>query len=165
MGKKKDKDKKFKPFSEKKQQKYERIARLQYGPTLVNESIQRWNSYTGEERNAIMQMGGRIYTQIAEAMENGLSPQGAEVQALLAEWHDHLRYFYEPNLDVLRGLGETYSAEPEFRAFFEKIHVDLPDYLTAGIRQYVDDLEAAALEEMIAADGEQQSHASKSATP
>ncbi len=37
---------------------------------------------------------------------NEPSTQGKKVQAILARWHEHIRYFYEPTLEILRGLGE-----------------------------------------------------------
>src|SRR5260221_6886336 len=113
--------------SEKKQKHYERLARLQYDPDIVNESIQRWKGYTKAEQEAIFAQGGEIYTELAEAIETGLSSNSDEVQALLQRWHEHLTNFYEPTLEILRGLGELYSTDPGFMAFFEKLHSQLPD--------------------------------------
>src|SRR4051812_47734251 len=90
----------LKPFSEKKQKHYERIARLQYGPEIVNESIRRWSSYSKAEQDAIFAEGGEVYSDLAEALKAGTSAQGAEVQAVLQRWHEHLRYFYEPTLQI-----------------------------------------------------------------
>ena len=142
----------FEGFSEEKQNDYEREARLQWGPDLVNESIKRWNSYSKEQQQAIQEQGGQIYTEIAEALEAGKVPQSAEVQALLERWHDHMRHFYEPSLDILRGLGEGYRTHPDFITFFQQIHPGLPDYLAEAITQYVDDLETAEIERMLAED-------------
>lgn len=138
----------FEGFSEEKQQYYEREARLQWGPDNVNESARRWKGYSAAQRQAILDEGGQIYTAIAKALEAGTAPQSAEVQALLERWHDHLRNFYEPTLEILRGLGELYSTHPEFMAFFQQIHPGLPDYMAEAIMQYVDDLETAELEAM-----------------
>ena len=66
--------------------------------------------------------------------------------------YNHLRYFYEPTLDILRGLGELYTSHPGFIANFTKIHPDLADYMKSGINQYVDDLEYAEIERMLADD-------------
>lgn len=142
----------FQAFSEEKQKEYEREARLTYGPTLVNESIKRWNGYDKAEQKRILDEGGDIYHDLALALEAGTPPQSAAVLAILERWHEHLRYFYEPTLDVLRGLGDTYRTHPEFIANFQKLHPDLPEYLHAGITQYVDDLEYAEIVRMLEAD-------------
>ncbi len=70
-------------------------------------------------------------------------PQGAaspQVQALLAKWHQHLRYFYEPSLEILVGLGEMYDDDPAFHANFAAMHPDLPGFLKQAIRIYVGEL-------------------------
>src|SRR5579871_6551512 len=126
----------FEPISEEKQQDYTRSARLQYGPTTVNESIKRWDSYSQEQKDKVLEEGNQIYSDLVDAIEAGKSTQDADVQAILERWHEHLRYFYEPTLDILRGLGELYNSEPDFIANFQKLHPDLPAYLQTGITQY-----------------------------
>jgi MerR family transcriptional regulator, thiopeptide resistance regulator len=146
----------FDGFDAETQKQYEREARLQYGPTIVNESVRRWNSYTQEEQQAIMEEGGRVYQALAEAMEKGLTGRDAEVIALLDRWQDHTRIFYEPTLEIMRGLGEMYNTSPDFMATFQKIHPDLPAYLQTVITVYVDDLETAEIERLLAADETEQ---------
>lgn len=142
----------FEAFSEEKQQHYERVARLQYGPTLVNESIKRWKSYSKEQQDAVLEESGQVYTDLAEALEAGKSPQSDDVQEMVQRWHSNLYYFYEPTLEILQGLGELYKTSPEFIALFTKFHAELPEYLCEAITHYVDTLETAELERMIAED-------------
>ncbi len=107
----------------KSQQKhYERVARLQYGPDIVNESIQLWNSYTKARQEAILEESGQNYAALVNALKAGVSPHSSDVQSIVQRWHENLRYFYEPTLEILRGLGEAYRTEPGFVAFFEKLH-------------------------------------------
>ena len=136
--------------SARQQKEYERIARLQYGPDLVNESIQRWNNYTKAQQAAIQAEGGQVYLELKQALEAGIDPHSSEVQAILPRWHDNIRHFYEPTLEILRGLGETYQSEPGFIAFFQKFHPNLPGYLAEAITQYVDDLEYAEIALLLA---------------
>ena len=96
-----------------------------------------------------MDEGNRIYMDIVARIEAGESPTSSDVQAILIRWHNHLRYFYEPTLDVLRGLGELYNTHPDFIANFQQMHPDLPQYLQDAIGQYVDDLETAAIERLL----------------
>ncbi len=65
-------------------------------------------------------------------------------------WHQHLRYFYEPSLEVLRGLGNAYHDHPDFNATFTAMHPDLPAFLQKAITHYVDVLEIEALERELA---------------
>ncbi len=139
----------FEPFSEEKQKEYEREVRLQYDPEIVRESGKRWNSYTKAQKEAIGEEGNQLYNDIVDAIEAGKAQESEEVQAIIARWHNHLRYFYEPTLDILRGLGELYNTHPDFIANFKKIHPDLGEYMRVAINQYVDDLETAELERML----------------
>lgn len=150
MGKKKDKA--IKPFSKKKQEQYERVARLQYGAEIVNQSVKLWNSYGKSKQEDIMEEGGKNYRAIVKAMEAGAQPSDHEVQKHLKRWHEHTYYFYEPTLEILRGLGEAYFADPEFNAFFTKIHPELPEFLSQGIAYYVDELESAEIARLLAED-------------
>jgi DNA-binding transcriptional MerR regulator len=144
----------FEPFSDEKQKEYERSARLQYGPKLVNESIQRWNGYSQAEKDRIMNEGSQIYIELAAAVEAGIPAHSAEIRAIVQRWHHHIRHFYEPTLDILRGLGEAYKSNPDFSANFVKLHPDLPAYLEEAITDYVNDLETAEIERMLAEDEE-----------
>lgn len=152
MSKKKNKAKspEIKPFSEKKQKRYERIARLQYGPDKVNESVRRWAGYTKAEQEAIMAEGGSNYTALTAALRAGKPVHDAEVQALIHRWYEHINYFYEPTLEIARGLGQLYITDPEFGAFFAKFDPALAAYLNDAITVYVDALEEAELVRLLA---------------
>lgn len=145
----------FAAFSEEQEREYTREARLQYGPDLVNESVRRWNSYSAEQKDAIREEGNQIYSALAAALKKGLPATSPEVQAMLGRWHEHLRYFYEPPLEVLRGLGDLYENNPDFSEKFEALQAGLPAYLKEGIVQYVDDLETLAIERLLAEDDDE----------
>ena len=142
----------FGRHDEAQQKQYEREARLQYGPGTVNESIKRWNNYTSDEQDAIMAEGNRIYTDVVKLIEAGKAPDSKEMTEILDRWQQHLHHFYEPTLEILAGLGELYNTNPDFIRNFQKLHVDLPAYLQQAIAIYVDELETAAIERMLAED-------------
>jgi DNA-binding transcriptional MerR regulator len=148
------KKKLFEGFSEEEQKQYEREARLQYGPDNVNESVKRWNSYTKTQQEAIQREGGQVYLDLVDAIKTDKAPDSADVRAILTRWHNHIHYFYEPTLEILRGLGETYNTDARFIAFFDRFHPDLAPYLQTSIAHYVDDLETAEIEHMLAVDDE-----------
>lgn len=142
----------FEAFGEAQQKDYERQARLQYGPDIVNESVRRWASYSKEKQAAVMEEAGQVYQDIVAAMEAGKAADDDDVKAILDRWQDNLRHFYEPTLEIMRGLGEMYEADPQFKATFTKFHPDLAEYLRVCITQYVDDLETTEIERMLAED-------------
>lgn len=138
-----NKNKLFGGFDQAKQKQYEKEAINLWGDS-VKKSIKLWNSYGKQKQEEIMQEGSTIYLEIIANMNKG---QGSpEIQALLVRWHQHLRYFYEPSLEVLRGLGEAYNDHPDFNATFTAMHPNLPAFLKKAITIYVDDLETQWLE-------------------
>jgi MerR family transcriptional regulator, thiopeptide resistance regulator len=144
----------FQRQDEEQEKQYQREARLQYNPSMVNDSIKRWNNYSKDEQDAIMEEGNQIYVDLAEMMTDGKDAKDNDVRAVLDRWQNHIRYFYEPSLDILRGLGQLYNSSPDFMANFQKIHADLPAYLENVIDYYVDELETAEIERMLAEDEE-----------
>jgi DNA-binding transcriptional MerR regulator len=148
----------FEGFTPEKQKEYERRVRLQYDPKLVNESIRRWASHPKVQQEAIMQEGWAIYRTIAAAIDAGDAAHSEPVQRALEQWHQHTHYFYEPTLEILRGLGTLYNTDPEFMANFQKIHPGLPAFLEQAITHYVDQLETAEIERMLAEDDADRAH-------
>jgi hypothetical protein len=59
---------------------------------------------------------------------------------MVARWHQHLRYFYEPSVERLRGLAVMYNEHPDFYANFTSLHPELPVYWKRAIDYYCDHL-------------------------
>jgi len=64
------------------------------------------------------------------------------VQAVIARWHQHLRYFFEPSAAVLRGLASGYNDDARFRANFDKMEPRLAPFMLSAITVYCNKLEA-----------------------
>lgn len=129
----------FSGFSEEQQAAYVKEAEEMYDPQLVRESNQRWKNYGKEKQRAIMAESGRIYTDLVALMDH--DPASPEVRAVMARWHQNMRYFYEPTPEILRGLGQHYNSDPRFSATFQKFHPDLPPFLEQAVLAYVETLE------------------------
>lgn len=142
----------FRGFSAKQQAEYEREIRLSYDPEVVRESQQNWGSYSAEERQRILDEGSALYAEIAAAIERAVPPASAEAQALIERWHQHIRHFYEPSLDILRGLPELYTTHPDFITNFAALHEQLGEYMKEAVIVYVDALETREIERLLAED-------------
>jgi DNA-binding transcriptional MerR regulator len=125
-------------FTPEQEQAYEDEARRRWGDEKVTESSRRWKAYSEAERQSILNEGGAIYLELNKHIAG--DPASAEVQALVARWHQHLRYFYEPTPEILRGLGGAYAADPAFAEFFARFDPALPAFLHQAIDIYCDRL-------------------------
>ncbi len=134
----------FEGFSEAKQKQYEEeIANNpNYDQDKVKESQRHWKSYSAAKKEQIMQEGKDIYADLLAVMDTGAD--SSDVQAIMARWHQHLRYFYEPTPEILRGLGQMYNQHPGFIANFQELHADLPAFLEQAVTHYCDALIAEA---------------------
>ncbi len=124
----------FEGFSPEEEKKYEAEAITRWGDT-ARQSIKLWKSYSEGKKKEILQEGGSIYQEIVNHMAKGAG--SPEVQTLIVKWHQHLRYFYEPTVEILGGLGEMYDDDPAFHANLAAMHADLPGFLKQAIRLYV----------------------------
>jgi DNA-binding transcriptional MerR regulator len=132
----------FEGFSDEDIARYRQEATEAWGAEAVDPSYARWESYTPEQREMIMAEGQAIYRDLVALMDRG--PASPEVQHVLARWHRHLRYFYEPSVARLRGLGALYVEHPDFAANFRAMHPDLPEFMQEAIGVYCDGLESSA---------------------
>lgn len=128
----------FDGFSEEKQKQYKEEARRRYGAQRVDESYQRWDRYSNDQKLKIMQEGKAIYLDLVEAMPHG--PSSPQAQEGIARWHQHIHHFYEPTTEVLLGLGDLYNEDPQFNATFNRIHPDLAAFMRQAIQVYCQNL-------------------------
>lgn len=124
----------FAGFSEEQQEEYAEQARQRWDPKVVDASMKRWKNYSKEKQQQILQEGRDIYQGIFDRMDQGNDSK--EVQELVGQWHQNMRYFYEPTIEVLSGLGQMYVDSPDFRATFEKFSPEFPEFLNQAIQLY-----------------------------
>jgi MerR family transcriptional regulator, thiopeptide resistance regulator len=132
----------FVGFDEAQQQRYEQEIAQKFGEARVKESRRRFDSYSTEQKRQIGAEGEAIYRDLLGYI--GQDAASPEVQQIVARWHQHIRYFYEPTREVLSGLGQAYAQEPGFIAFYQRMHPELPEFLSQAIMHYCERLPAGA---------------------
>jgi MerR family transcriptional regulator, thiopeptide resistance regulator len=123
----------FEGFSEEKQKQYAEEIRQRYGNRAF-EGVTDWNSYTPQQKAAIKAESEAIYRDLAANMDK--DPASPEVQQIIARWHQHLRYFYEPTIERLLGLPDLYIEHPDFQATFNRIRPGIPEYMKKAVTVY-----------------------------
>ncbi len=130
----------FVGFDEAQQERHEQEIAQKFGEAGVKESRRRWEDYSPEQKARIGAEGEANYRDLLDYI--GQDPATPEVQQIIARWHQHIRYFYEPTREVLLGLGQTYAEEPAFVALYQRMHPDLPEFLREAITHYSQNLPA-----------------------
>lgn len=110
-------------------------AKERWGNTeAYKQSQERYGKLTKEEKLRIKEAGEELLKKIVTHMNKGAA--SPEVQKLIAEHYAGLRTFYEPSIELYRGLADMYVSDPRFAAYFEKYHKDLPGFMKEAMQVY-----------------------------
>lgn len=126
----------FESFSEEKQAQYEQEMREQYGNARVDDSLQRWNSLSQAQKDAIAVQRDTIFATIRDHMDEG--HDSPAVQAQITALQQHIGNYYECTVEGMRGLGQMYVDHPDFVATFERIRPGMAQFLQDAINHYCD---------------------------
>lgn len=72
------------------------------------------------------------------AAQMGHGPKSEAAQKLIDEHYNALRTFYEPNLEMYRGLADMYVADERFKAYYEKYAAGLAEFMRTAMHEYCD---------------------------
>ncbi len=128
-------DKALFAFSDEQQAMYEQEAEALWGEN-VRASSSKWKAYTPAKQKQIFAEGQAVYLDLIERRLSGDAPDSPAVGAIIARWERHIRYFYEPTVEIMRGLGGAYVEHPGFRAFFDKMNPRLAAFMREAIEAY-----------------------------
>ncbi|MBI9048882.1 MAG: MerR family transcriptional regulator [Anaerolineaceae bacterium] len=121
-------------FSEEQEKRYTEEARQRYDAKAVDESVNRWKSYSKEQKNKILEEGAANTRALASLMDK--DPASEEVQEVVKAWHKHIEYFYLCSYEIAKGLGQLYVDDAAFRANYEAFHPDMPEFFQKAINIY-----------------------------
>jgi len=128
----------FEGFDEAKQAEYEKEVVDRWGEDSYGEFRKLWGSYSAEQKKQVIDKSNQVYIDLANHLDKDLGSE--PVQALIAQWHQNLRYFYAPNKEIMLGLAEVYTEDDRFRAFYEKIDINLAPFLREAIEHYCESI-------------------------
>lgn len=122
-------------FDEEKQKEYEEIVREKWGDEPLNTSVKRWASLSPAEKRELLERGNRLHQQLAAAMDQG--PASPAAQDLIAQYRQHLNFFYDISLEHYERLGHMYNANPDFQANYDAVRPGLAAFMEQAIVIYV----------------------------
>ncbi len=126
-------------FSKEEMDTYTEEARQKWGNTKAfKESQVRVKKMGKDGLKKVMEESGMLTVEIAETMKAGLDPTSAKVQTLIAKHYDGLRAFYEPNVEIYRGLAHMYVADERFKANYENVASGLAQFMQDAMIHFAD---------------------------
>ncbi len=128
-------------FSKEEQEKYAQEAKEHWGHTDAwKQSQERYGKLSDEEKAKIGKAGQDLVQEIASHMSDG--PASDVVQKLIGQHYEGLRVFYDPNVQMYRGLAEMYVGDPRFAAFYEKFAPGLAQFMRDAMVEFCNRVEA-----------------------
>ena len=125
----------FEGFSEEVQNTLASEAAQRWDPETVRRSNERWKGYSPQEKKRILDEGNGLYADMAAVMPKGAA--SPEAQALVARWHQHMKYFWSPTDEQLAGLADLYNEDPRFRKNYEAFAPGLAGFMREAVKVYV----------------------------
>ncbi|AHB13891.1 MerR family transcriptional regulator [Dehalococcoides mccartyi] len=113
---------------------YRREARRRYGEETVRRSEEMVVKMGKTKMAELQAQGQSIFEGLAENIPNG--PAHSLSQALIAKWREWLENFAKYTDEGLLGLSRGYRDDPEFKAFFDKIHPGLAAFIADAVEVY-----------------------------
>jgi DNA-binding transcriptional MerR regulator len=108
------------------------------GSPKFAESQAKWSSYSKEQKEAIKAEGGRLTVRMV-SKDPKASPDDADVQAAVGEYHAYLnQYFYTCELSFLRVLADNWVQDPRFAINYEKIREGGAAFARDAVNIYCD---------------------------
>lgn len=124
-------------FSKEEAETYAAEAKARWGHNdAYKQSQERVKKMSKEQFAQIGKEGDELQKEIVANIDKG--PESPIVQKLIAKHYDNLRHFYEPNLEMYRGLADMYVSDPRFAAHFKKYHPDLPEFMRDAMHAFCD---------------------------
>ncbi len=115
-------------LSDEEAKAYAEEAKQRWGQTeAYRQSQERVKKMTKEDWSRYQKANGEMMLKFVASMSQG--HDSPEAQAAIALHYNSLRMFYEPNLEMYKGLAEMYVADPRFTAYYEKYAPGLAKFM------------------------------------
>jgi len=126
----------YEGFTDAEIQKIKQEVQEHYDSELVKISNQNVRNMSKSQFQDVKEEGENIAREMAELMDQDVA--NPEVQALIARHHALNEQFYPTSAEMYRGLGQMYTQDDRFRAYYDKYHVGLADFMAAAMAYYAE---------------------------
>lgn len=124
-------------FSKEESEVYAKEAKERWGHTdAYKQSVGKYESLSKEQKLKMKQDSENLMNEIVANMDK--KPSSPEVQALIQRHYGGLRFFYEPTLEIYRGLANMYVDDPRFTAYYEKYATGLATFMRDAMYTFCD---------------------------
>jgi len=128
-------------FSEAEMEQYAEEAKARWGHTeAYKESQKRFEKMSKDDLANIQKEGDALMKELVAHMNEGAGSN--KIQELIGKHFNNLRHFYEPSLEMYRGLANMYVEDKRFAAYYEKYAKGLAEFMREAMIAYCDQEQA-----------------------
>jgi MerR family transcriptional regulator, thiopeptide resistance regulator len=114
-------------------------AKERWGTTdAYKQSQERVKKFMKEDWDRIGQEAGSINKDLLASMQGGKAASDPTNMPIVARHYAWLRNFYEPSLDMYRGLASMYVEDPRFAANYDKYAPGFAVYVRDAMHAFCD---------------------------
>jgi len=125
----------YQSFDQTDINQYKDEVKRRWGHTdAYRQSIERAKKWTKQDLDRIKQQVQDITLKLAKLIDQ--DTKSPRVQALIKQHHAHINNFYDCSIDIYRGLGEIYFADPRFAAHYNRVKPGLAEFINQAISYY-----------------------------
>lgn len=125
----------YKGFTAEEAEAYRKEAEERWGKDVIEESHNRLRKLSKNEWEELMAFGEQLNEQLAAHV--GVSdPASAEVQQLISLHFDFVGKHFDVTREIYRSLGNMYAEDERFRAYYDKYHPELAEFLRDAIHVF-----------------------------
>lgn len=129
----------YEGFTKEEAEQYAKEAQERWGNTeAYKQSQERYGKMSAEEKKRVRDAGDQLLKEIAAKMKEGARPGSDEVHKLMDRHYNGLRAFYEPSMEMYRGLGDMFVSDERFTKTFEKYAPGFAVYMRDAMHAYAD---------------------------
>ncbi len=124
-------------FDDHQMKEYAEEAKQRWGHTdAYKQSQERYAKMSKKDIAKLKRDSDTFMKRVAETADQGATSEA--MQELIAEHYNSLRTWYEPNLEMYRGLANMYVDDPRFNAHYEKYKPGLAEIMRDAMLHYAD---------------------------
>lgn len=126
----------YEGFTPEQQKEYQKEAEQRWGHTdAYRTSTERVKNMSKEQQAELQRQGIEWTKKLSTLMDQ--DPTSPEIQAMIAQHYNGLRTFYEPNLELYRGLADMYVADARFTAYYDKHRPGLATFMQKAMHAFI----------------------------
>lgn len=128
-------------FGEDTVKKYAEEVKQRWGHTeAYKQSMERYAKMTKADLEKYKRDSDIFMKKVAETMDQGAT--SPEFQELIAAHFKSLSTWYEPNVEMYRGLASMYVEDPRFAAYYNGYREGLANVFSEGMLHFIEQNEA-----------------------